>query len=112
MYVAEFVDAVVEAGRHLDVALADRTALGAVGFKQAWAAPAVHHRGELPAEINRIANSRVHPERAGGRELVHRIAGQQDPATRIAFGHDAAPVPDAHAQPFHVEVAAERAAQV
>src|SRR6516162_6503785 len=98
MHVAEFVDAVVEASRHFDIALADRTALGVVGLEQAWAAPAVHHRGELPAEIDRIANSRVHPERAGWRELVHRIAGQQDPATRIAFGHDAAPVPDAHTQ--------------
>ena len=81
-----------------------------VAREQIRPAPALHHRGELPAEIDRIADAGVHAERAGRRELMHRVAGEKHAALGIALGHHASPRPDARAQPFDLERPADGAA--
>ena len=65
---------------HGNIAMANLPTLGIVAGQQFRSAPTLHHRGELPAEINRIAEAGVHAERAGRRQLVHGIAREQHAA--------------------------------
>ncbi len=50
-------------------------------------------RGELPAEIDGIADAGVHAEPAVRRHHMHRVAGQQHAAAAIVIRHHATPDP-------------------
>src|SRR5207248_6674608 len=56
--------------------LAGRAALVLVARKQMLAAPALVHGGELPADVDRVADAGVHAEAAVGRHDMHRVARQ------------------------------------
>ena len=68
------------AHRLVALADADRAALRLVALEQMRAAPAVMHRGELPAEIGRIADAGVHAEPAIRRHHVHGVARKEHAA--------------------------------
>src|SRR5262249_15982766 len=50
--------------RGVDVALADLAPLDLVGIEQIGPAPAGERRGELPREVDRVADARVHSQAA------------------------------------------------
>ena len=93
-----------------DIAGADRLALGAVGIEQAVAAPALDHGGELPRQIDRVADAGVHAKAAGGRHDMRGVAGDKAAAVAVALGDQFAPHPRQHAQDLEFEVAADGAA--
>ena len=68
------------------IAQADRAPLPFIGRQQIRAAEALHRRGELPAEIDRVADAGVHAVAAGRDVLMRGIACQEDTATLIALG--------------------------
>src|ERR1051326_2545100 len=102
-FVAEFAVRQIKLRGHADVAVTYRSPLAVIGGEQIRAAPAGERSLELPAEINRIADPGIHAQRAGGRKLMHRIAGEKDTAATVAVGNDAASCPNAQALPFHVD---------
>ena len=93
-----------------DVARADRLAFGAVGIEEAVAAPALDHGGELPGQIDHIADAGVHAEAAGRRHDMRGVAGDKAAAVAVALGDQLAPHPRQHAQYLEFEVAADGAA--
>src|SRR4029450_7769277 len=67
------------------IAIADRAALRFVGGEQAGAGDALERRGDLPAEIDGIADAGVHAVAAGRDVLVRGVAGQEDAAALVAL---------------------------
>src|SRR5689334_9421048 len=102
----------MELRRAGDRARADRAPLAIVAREELRSAPFLDHGRELPAEIDRVAEPGVHAESAGRRDLMDRIAGEEHATAAIAFGEDALPPPDVDVDPFDLEIAAERAAQI
>ena len=98
------------AARLGDIAGADRLALDAVGIEQAVAAPAFEHGGELPGQIDRVADAGIHAEAAGRRHDVRGVAGDEAAAVAIMLGDQFAPHPRQHAQNLELEIAADGAA--
>ena len=72
--------------RGADVALAGRPPLGLVGREQARPAPALQGAGELPAEVDGVADAGVHAEPAGRDHQMHGVAGEQHAAFGEAVG--------------------------
>ena len=102
----------IEVGGHADVSVSDRPPFRVIGRQQILAAPSVQHCRELPAKVNRVADSGVHPERAGRRQLMNGVAGEKNAGLRVALGDHTAAGPYAGAEPFHLERPAECAAQI
>jgi hypothetical protein len=86
-----------------------RAAFAFVTPKQLPPAPAVVDRGELPAEIDSIADPGVHAEPTVWRHHVHRIAGQKHAAAPILIGHHPAPHPVSHLENSEIDVAPDGA---
>ncbi len=72
--------------RHLRRPSEALAALELVGREQVRAAPAAQAAGELPREIDRIADAHVHAEAPGGDHQVRRVAGEEHAALAVAFG--------------------------
>src|SRR6266478_2654786 len=70
------------------------------------------HTSELQSQSNLVCRLLLENKTAGRRELVHRVAGEIDSATPVAFCQRAAPPPDVDVHPLDLEGAAERAAQI
>ncbi len=98
------------AARLGDVAGADRLALDGVGIEQAVAAPAFERGGELPGQIDRVADAGIHAEAAGRRHRMRRVAGDEAAAVAVGLGDQLAPHPRQHAQNLELEIAADGAA--
>ena len=62
---------------------ADRMTLRVVGVQQPAGRPAVHGRGQFPAQVDRVLEAGVHPLRTRGRMRVRRVAGQEDPPVPV-----------------------------
>ena len=76
--------------RHLGLGVQQRARAGQVtfvviGVQQAGRCPAVNLGGQLPRQVDRVEHPRVDRD-AAGRELVCRIAGQQDPPVAVPVG--------------------------
>src|SRR5262245_7966090 len=80
------VEARAHLGRFVDVDHGDRFTFRGVAVEQFRSAPSVKHGGEFPADINGIANSRIHAETSRGPAQVRGIAGEKHAAFLIAFG--------------------------
>ena len=102
----------IEARRHADIALAHRPAFGVVAVDEACVAPALQHGRQFPSDVDRIAETGIHAERAGRRQLMHGVAGEPHAALAVAFGHQAAPAPDIDVDPLDRDIAAERSPQI
>src|SRR5271156_4730843 len=63
--------------RLVDGAQMHRPALGLVRFKEAVAAPAMQHRGKLPAEIDAVADAEIHAIAAKRRMQMAGVAGEK-----------------------------------
>ena len=72
--------------RRQAIAIADRPALRFVGGEQAGTGEALERRGELPAEIDGVADAGVHAVAAGRDVLMRGVAGQEDAAALVALG--------------------------
>ncbi len=88
------------------IAQADRTAFALVGGEQARAGKAFQRRGQLPAEVDGVADAGVHAVAAGRDVLVRRIAGQEYAATPVALGQQQMREPGIGDQDFRREGAA------
>ncbi len=95
------------ASRH--VALRHRPALGRVGAKQPVAAPAGHDRIDLPGQVDGVADPGVHPEAAGRRHRVRRVAGDECRAVAERLGHLLAALPRHGREDLVVEAPADGA---
>ena len=73
-------DRIRKAPRVAGVALRQRLPLGLVAVEQRRAAPAFQHRGELPAEIDRILDRGVVAKPAGRREQMRGVAAEEHAA--------------------------------
>ena len=62
---------------------------------QAAAAPARQHGGELPGQIDRIAETGIEPEPGGRMIEMGGVAGEKDPLRPVALGHHVAGAPAA-----------------
>ncbi len=78
-----------------DIAHAHRMALDLVGIHEASAAPARQHGGELPGQIDRIAETGIEPEPGGRMIEMGGVAGEKDPLRPVAVGHHVAGAPAA-----------------
>src|SRR5262249_54857602 len=83
-----------------DIEPADRLALDLVAFKEAGAAPAGEHRGQFPAEVDRIAEAGIESESGGGMIEVGRISGEENASDAIGVGHDVAGDPTSYRDEF------------
>jgi hypothetical protein len=66
-------------GRLTDHAVLDRTTFGLVAGQQALAAPALEHGGQLPAQVDRVADAGVQPVPAERRVQVRRVTREENP---------------------------------
>ena len=66
--------------RGADIAVADLPPLDLVRREKLRSTPALQRRGELPAEIDGIADAGIHPETAGRNDEMHGVAGEEDAA--------------------------------
>src|SRR6185503_9982439 len=107
---------VVETGAHfrrlVDVDHGDGLALRGIAVEQVRAAPALQHRGELPADIDGIADAGVHAEAAGRPIEVGRVSGEKDPAFLIAIGDHAVSGPGPHGKQLERNVFPQRTANL
>ena len=76
--------------RHLGLGLSHGPRRGivplvVVGVQQVGRCPAVDAGGELPGQVDRVAHAEVDAD-AGGRKLVGRVAGHQDPPGAVPIG--------------------------
>ena len=60
--------------------------LGRVGIQQAGRRPAANRRGQLPAQVHRVADAQVQALAAERRVHVRRVAGQQHAPQPIGAG--------------------------
>src|SRR5262245_22440512 len=100
------------AGCCADVSLSDSPPLGIVAGEEGITTPSFDHRGQLPTEIHRIGDPGIHAERTGWGELMYHVAEEMNRPLGITLCHDTAPRPYANAHPFHIDVPAQRAAQI
>ncbi len=84
--------------RRRNIAPADLAALDLVGGEQLRSAPSLEHCGELPGEIDGIADAHVHAEAAEGRMEMAGVAGNKHPAIEIVRGQHQALRPAADMQ--------------
>src|SRR4051812_46833378 len=87
-----------------------RAALGLVAREQRRPAPPLVHGGELPAEIDRIADAGVHAEPAIRWHDVHGVAGEEYALAAVALGHEVAASPYAYGEDLEVEIPSHGAA--
>src|SRR5688572_4773907 len=103
-------DALEVLHRLLAGAQAGRAPLRPVAREQAFAAPALDPRRELPAEVDRIGDAGIHSESAVGRHDMHRVAGEEHAAAAVALRDEVAPHPYADGQDLELEVTPHRLA--
>src|SRR5262249_57211546 len=72
--------------RRADVAIADLAPLDLVRREKIRTAPSAQRRLELPRQIDRVADARVHAEPAGRNDEMHRVAGKEHAAGAITIG--------------------------
>src|SRR5262249_52754655 len=89
---------------------AHRPALGFERVEQVRTAPAFLDRGELPRQVDRIADTGVHAKAAGGRHHVRGVAEDKAPAVAVTIRHQLAAHPGHDAENLVVEVDADGAA--
>ncbi len=83
-------DGAVVDGRLVDGALVHGPALRLVGGEQRRPPQPCSVGGQLPAEIDRVADAHVHAEAAERRMQVAGVAGQEHAALGVAVGDQAA----------------------
>src|SRR6202012_4246908 len=83
---APFAPADRGVARGADIAVADLAAFDLVGLEQARAPPAGKRRGELPRQVDGVADAEIHAEPAGRDDQMHRVAGKEDAVLAIAVG--------------------------
>src|SRR5262245_48092990 len=76
-----------------DTGYTHRHSFRSIGFEQPISAPTIDHSGKLPSQVDRVAQSGIHPKTAGGRALMHGVTGKKDSPAAIAFRHQSAPLP-------------------
>ncbi len=107
---------VIEAGAHrpglAHVMHADRPALRLVAVEELGAAPALQHRGELPAQVHRVADAGVHAEAARRPQEVRRVAGEKDAPVPIALRDDAVAGPGPDGGDLERDVFPQRVAEL
>ena len=92
-------------GRGLgDGALMDRPALPLIGGEELGAAPAAERCGELPAEIDGVADPHIHAEAAEGRVQVAGIARQEHAVAAVAIGDEALRDPGVGRDDLEIEI--------
>jgi hypothetical protein len=74
--------------------------------------PTGEHGCEFPAEIDRVADTGIHAERAGGRQLMNGVAGKKNTSFCVSLGNHAAPRPHASAEPLDLERAPDCPTQI
>jgi hypothetical protein len=68
-------------------------AFSIVGLEKSRPRVALQGRGQLPADVERIANARIHPIAACGDELVGGITREENPSMTVALGYEQVWVP-------------------
>ena len=89
-----------------DVVLSDRAAFSLIGFQQRGPGPATQHPGQLPAEVERILDGRVHSGPAPGRHPMRSVADEEAPPVGIPLRElrgegERAELLQLHVQPGH-----------
>lgn len=87
-----------------DGALMDRPALPLIGGEELGAAPAAERCGELPAEIDGVADPHIHAEAAEGRVQVAGIAREERAAAAVAIGDEALRDPGVGRDDLEIEI--------
>src|SRR5277367_6421514 len=77
----------------LTIAQPYRAALAIVGLQKSRPRITLQSRRQLPADVERVANSGIHPVAARGNELVGRVAREENPSTTVALGNEQMWVP-------------------
>ena len=77
----------------LTIAQPYRAAFSIVGLQKSRPRVAFQSRGQLPADVERIANARIHPVAARRNELVGRITGEENPSATVALSNEQMWVP-------------------
>src|SRR5579863_694116 len=80
---APFHPSVGAAARSLDVDGADLTALRLIGLQQTRTAPSAQGRGELPGNVDGVADPGIHAKSTGRDDEMRRVAGDEDAALQI-----------------------------
>src|SRR4029079_3182035 len=80
-----------QTARCLCISQRDRHAFGFLRQEEFTTAPPLQRGCELPGEIRRIVNARVHAEAAGWREQMHGITAEQRAAIAIMLGDERHP---------------------
>jgi len=80
-------DGISETARITGVAQRHWPAFVLIARKESRPAPALHQRGELPGEVDRVLDRRVVAEAAGRREEMNGIAGKTHAARAEALGY-------------------------
>ena len=79
-YIAPAKGALGGGPRGIDGAQGNLPALGLVGLQQARSALARQCSRQLPRDINRIADTGIHPQTAVGDDKMGRVPGNEGPA--------------------------------
>ena len=87
-----------------------RAALGVVGVQQRLGGLARQHRGELPAEVDRVAHAGVEPVPAPRWVLVRGVAGQEQPSGAVGGGEQRTCLPRVGAEHLDVDLGPDHAA--
>ena len=93
----------------LTIAQAHRATFSIVGLQKRRPRIAFQSRSQLPADVKRIANTRIHPIATRGNELVGRITGEENPSATIALSNEQVWVPRIRNEGLECELSSREA---
>jgi hypothetical protein len=86
----------------------DRMPFDMIGVKHGGGCPSLDHGSQLPTQIDGIADSGIHTQAPGRRELVYRIAGHENPTAGVTVGDQGMGCPRLQLDDLDVDIAAHQ----